>query len=89
VNLLPFNAVFYLNQYPDLQAACGNDTYKAITHWLDFGIDEGRRSSRAFDVSFYLSQYPDLQAAFGAKNYTAAFDHWLLYGMKEGRRGAP
>lgn len=61
----PFNASFYLAEYPDLQAAFGTDYQAALDHWMVYGIHEGRRGSPEFDVQFYLSKYPDLQAAFG------------------------
>ncbi len=90
LNLPVFNSKFYLGQYPDLQRAFGNTNYdSAAAHWILWGINEGRRSSRAFDVSFYLSQHSDLQAAFGSTNYLAAIEHWLQHGIKEGRRSSP
>jgi len=82
-----FNADFYLRHYADLRAAFGNDVTAARDHWLNHGLNEGRRGSREFDVQFYLNQYSDLRSAFGG-NFTAAVDHWLNYGLNEGRRGS-
>ena len=81
-----FDAVFYLQQYPDLQQAYGNDYYAAFTHWLYNGIYEGRQGSEAFDPVFYLQNYPDLQQAFGNDYYLALY-HWIYYGVYEGRQG--
>jgi uncharacterized protein YaeQ len=84
-----FDVQFYLNHYPDLKAAFGNNYAAAIDHWSNQGLPiEGRRGSREFDVQFYLGHYSDLQAAFG-NNYTAAIDHWLNKGLPiEERRGS-
>jgi len=84
-----FDAQFYLDFYPDLSAAIGNDLAAARDHWLQYGINEGRRGSRLFDVRFYLGHEPDLESAFGT-NYAAAFAHWINQGLPvEGRRGSP
>lgn len=88
VNAVVFNAAFdsdfYVNCYPDLKAAFGNDANAAYNHYLTYGIKEGRIASPVFDVKTYLGNYPDLQAAFG-DNYEAAYNHFLTNGMKEGR----
>ncbi len=85
-----FNAQHYLALYPDLQKAFGSQNYQAATtHWLTYGIREGRRGSLVLDPKFYLSNYQDLQKAFGATNYEAAIIHWLTYGIREGRRALP
>lgn len=83
-----FDPVFYLNHYPDLKAAFGNNYQAALNHWLNNGVFEGRRPSRQFDPVFYLNYYPDLLAAFGSGNYLAAYNHWLSTGLSEGRRSS-
>ncbi len=85
---LVFDAEYYLLQNPDLKAAFGNDHEAAQKHFLEQGIQEGRRGSAVFDAKYYLSQNPDLRAAFGDNNYEAAHNHWLEYGVDEGRSGA-
>ena len=88
VNAVVFNAAFdsdfYVNCYPDLKAAFGNDANAAYNHYLTYGIKEGRIASPVFDVKTYIRNYPDLQAAFG-DNYEAAYNHFLTNGMNEGR----
>lgn len=88
VNAVVFNAAFdsdfYVNCYPDLKAAFGNDANAAYDHYLTYGIKEGRIASPVFDVKTYIRNYPDLQAAFG-DNYEAAYNHFLANGMNEGR----
>ena len=83
---LDFDPSFYLDKYPDLQQAFGNNYYAAFNHWTTFGIKAGRQGSSTFDVKFYLETYPDLQQAFG-NNYIAATFHWFGYGIYAGRNG--
>ncbi|WNG29839.1 peptidase M10 [Cystobacter fuscus] len=82
------DTVFYVNNYSDLRAAFGNNWTAARDHWLNYGINEGRRGSADFDAAYYLSIHPDLVAAYGANNYAAAYKHWLPYGLNEGRRSS-
>ena len=84
---IDFDAEFYLNEYPDLRAAFGDDYQAARDHWVGSGIQECRRGSAEFDPRFYLDEYPDVAAAFG-HDCRAALDHWLRYGLEEGRRGS-
>jgi len=85
-----FNAQQYLSFYSDLQKAFGSQNYQAATtHWLTYGIREGRKGSLVLDPRFYLNNYQDLQKAFGANNYEAAINHWLTYGIREGRASSP
>jgi V8-like Glu-specific endopeptidase len=81
-----FDVNYYLQKYPDLQQAFGNDYYAAFTHWLNNGIYEGRQGSETFDPIFYLQNYPDLQQAFG-NDYYLALSHWIYFGVYEGRQG--
>ncbi|MBE9228430.1 PPC domain-containing protein [Phormidium sp. LEGE 05292] len=46
-----FNAPFYLATYSDLKAAFGNNYQKALRHFLDNGIQEGRVGSPAVSLS--------------------------------------
>lgn len=84
-----FDAAFYLDIYPDLEKAFGNDTAAAGQHWMTNGKKEGRMASPAFDSRFYLASYGDLKSAFGASNWVAAVAHWESNGVSEGRKGSP
>lgn len=87
VNSAVFNVEYYLNRYPDLAAAFGNDYAAAINHWLTSGIAEGRQGAPGFNSVIYLNRNTDVQAAFGAGNYRAAIEHYIQYGISEGRAG--
>ena len=83
---ITFDANYYLNTYPDLKAAFGNDSNAAYEHFLDHGISEGRCAKLTFDVAYYLNSYKDLQDAFG-NDYEAAYRHFITNGAVEGRSG--
>ena len=81
-----FDAEYYLNKYPDLKAAFGNDSSAALNHFITFGIKEGRQGCDDFSIDIYKGNYPDLRKAFGNNN-DAYVAHYLEYGLKEGRDG--
>ncbi len=84
---LVFDATYYTNKYPDLKNAFGSDATKLYTHFLNFGIKEGRQAHPVFDVKYYLSQHTDLQDAFG-DDYARALNHYVNIGYKENRKTA-
>ena len=81
-----FDAEYYLNKYPDLKAAFGNDSSAALNHFITFGIKEGRQGCDDFSIDIYKGNQPDLRKAFGNNN-DAYVAHYLEYGLKEGRDG--
>ncbi len=54
---LLFDAQYYSSLYGDLQTAFGGDQAALRAHWLDHGIQEGRRASPIFDCSSYFALY--------------------------------
>lgn len=87
VNYSPvFEPEYYLNKYPDLQNAFGNDANKALEHFVHHGMYEGRQGSENFDVYSYRARYDDVSNSYGddlAKYYM----HYINYGQYEGRDG--
>ena len=79
-----FNAEYYLNAYPDLRAAFGNDAQAALRHFIQYGMKEGRIGCSSFNVHIYRERYTDLQAAFGA-DLPAYYLHYLQHGYREHR----
>jgi hypothetical protein len=61
--------------------------FGAEWHWLNFGVNEGRRGSGRFGSRWYLAYYTDVAAAKGAQNYEGAIDHYFVSGRNEGRYG--
>lgn len=84
---LTFDADYYYNTYPDLQAAFGHDYDSLYRHYLDSGLAEGRSGSAEFNCLVYRNNYPDLQASFG-DDYRAYCVHYETYGKAEGRSAA-
>ncbi len=79
-----FDGVYYLNKYPDVKSAYGNNAISAFTHFVNYGMSEGRQGSDGFDVTSYRNRYPDLRMTFGA-NLPAYYLHYIIFGKSEGR----
>ena len=79
----------YLDRYPDLQTAFGDDLAAAEAHWNSHGKSESRFCAcnapiRNCNWQCYLDRYPDLKDAFG-DDLAAAESHWNIHGKNEGR----
>lgn len=82
-----FDADYYLNKYPDVNEWANGSKDRALDHFVNYGMSEGRRGSEAFDVYSYKTRYLDLRKAYGS-NLKAYYCHYLEYGMKEHRNGS-
>lgn len=51
-----FDAAYYYQNNPDLQASIGNNPAELLRHFVEVGISEGRRGNAAFDVKAYAAQ---------------------------------
>ena len=74
----------YLDNYPDLRSAFGDDQTAAAQHYTSLGQSEGRDCSCVCNWACYLARYPDLTSAFGS-DQSAAAQHWRSDGQSEGR----
>ena len=81
---LTFDAEYYYNTYPDLQAVFGMDPVALYQHYLAFGIKEGRFGSEEFNCVTYMNNYGDLRLAFGG-DYFLYCEHYEKFGKAEGR----
>ncbi|MBE6015181.1 MAG: N-acetylmuramoyl-L-alanine amidase [Lachnospiraceae bacterium] len=81
-----FNASYYANKYPDLRKAFGYDYMALLSHFIDYGMKEGRQGCELFNVYSYMRQYKDLRRAFGT-NLPSYYWHFCNYGYSEGRSG--
>ncbi len=75
---------YYYDNNPDLAAAFGYDTNLLLKHYVECGINEGRRAKESFDIGIYKWNYYDLAQAFGDNN-RAYVEHYIYYGQFEGR----
>lgn len=81
-----FDASYYYNTYPDLAQAIGMNKDALFSHFVTFGIKEGRNCSEEFNPQAYRERYEDLQSAFG-NNMAAYCRHYIQFGKAEGRNG--
>ncbi len=79
-----FNAEFYLDRYPDLKQAFGNNASLAFSHFIVNGIQEGRQASASFNVQSYKNRYQDLRINYG-NVLSAYYAHFSIFGFREGR----
>jgi len=79
-----FDANYYLNKYPDLKTAFGNNSSAALEHFVKSGMSEARQANDAFNVVSYKNRYQDLRRAYGSP-YQPYYIHYMLIGKNEGR----
>lgn len=60
-----FDADYYYQTYPDLQASIGNDPATLLSHFIKTGMAEGRNGNSQFNLKAYMYQNPDLMAVYG------------------------
>jgi hypothetical protein len=63
----------------------GLNDAQALSHFQQFGLNEGRKFSPFVDINFYHASNSDL-ASFSNKE---AFEHLQNYGVAEGRKFSP
>lgn len=82
-----YNFNYYVDANPDIKAAFGNDDLAVLSHFVNYGMKEGRCGCEAFNVLTYREKNGDLKAAFGddLKQY---YIHYMNYGKNEGRKAA-
>ena len=79
-----FDASYYYATYPDLAKAYGKNDAALFSHFINYGIAEGRSGSAEFNVNAYRERYEDLNAAYGDR-LRSYYDHYLSCGRAEGR----
>lgn len=84
-----FDHIAYADRYADLKEAFGYDKTALYTHYITYGIAEGRSADFSgtvseFDYIAYADRYADLKEAFGYDE-TALYNHYVTYGIAEGR----
>ena len=77
---------YYMAYNPDVARASSNNRDKAIEHFENSGIAEGRLGSPSYGSVDYLALNPGVAKAYGSTNYQGALSHLQNFGMNEGRR---
>ncbi len=80
-----YNYDYYINRYPDLMKAFGNNDIAALKHFVDYGMSEMRHGNEAFDINSYYLTYQDLRVSFN-RDWKSYYDHYMKYGKKEHRK---
>jgi hypothetical protein len=75
-----FDDEWYIAEYPDVVAT----GMEPLTHYLRFGVHEGRNPNPYFDTEWYLQKYPDV-AGVGANPLL----HFVKLGAMEERDPGP
>lgn len=81
-----FNCEQYMQLNPDIVNGGYNTPAMAWAHWLNHGINEGRRTSYGFNPGQYKEMYGDLAGIYG-NNMPSYYQHYGQYGASEGRWG--
>lgn len=81
-----YNYQFYRTCYEDLRKAFGNNEAAYFTHFLTYGMVEGRQACSGFRVEKYKDRYDDLNKLYGS-NLPEYYKHFCVSGKAEGRIG--
>ena len=81
-----YNYQYYVNYNPDILKTYGDDDKAVLTHFVQYGMSEGRQGNDDFNVYTYKNRYSDLRAAYG-NDLKAYYMHYINYGKTEGRTG--
>lgn len=79
-----YNYQYYIDRYPDIKAAFGDDDVAVLDHFVRYGMNEQRQAIGSFNVVSYRNAYQDLRRAFGT-NWKDYYLHYIKYGYKENR----
>lgn len=84
-NVAGFDEQFYLEAYPDVEAAIRQGRIRsACQHYQQSGRYEGRFPR--FNEASYLANNPDVAQAIRDGRYRSGYDHWRRFGRYENRR---
>lgn len=75
---------YYIEHNSDIKKLYENDDIKALEHFVQFGMNEGRQGCEDFNVKAYYNNYADLRNAYGS-SYSLYYLHYINWGKKEGR----
>ena len=89
--LHPFDAQFYADANPDVEAArLAGDVSSLHDHFVTQGYFERRQPhDLPFDARYYAAEYDDLAAAFAGASDATLQHHFNQHGWHEGRVGVP
>lgn len=80
-----FNPSYYALKNSDLKKVYGENPKDLFTHFLIFGMKEGRIASPDFNVQVYKERYIDLKKSYG-QSLPEYYKHYCTFGYSEGRK---
>ncbi len=83
-----FDAQYYHDNNPDVDASYGSDYNKLLNHYINNGVSEGRNASAVFNARAYKDNNPDLASAYG-NNWASYHEHFAVFGINENRVALP
>ena len=81
-----YNYTYYIANNPDVKNFCGGNRAKALKHFVQYGMAEGRQGCATFNAVSYAYRYPDLRSIY-KNNIKMYYMHYIYYGRKENRSG--
>ena len=78
---------YYISNNSDVVSVYGKDDLAVLSHFVRFGMSEGRQGRESFSVYVYRARYADIRLAYGS-DLKACYMHYLNWGISEGRTGA-
>ena len=75
---------YYIANNPDVKAVYGGNDTATISHFVNFGMKEGRQAISSFNVNTYRNRYPDLSQSIG-NDLPGYYLHYMYFGKSEGR----
>jgi len=79
-----YNFNYYIENNKDLYDVFRNEPEKAIEHFVNYGMNEGRQGNETFNVNGYKNRNLDLRRAFGS-DLTKYYLHYINNGINENR----
>lgn len=80
-----FNPVEYAEINPDVVAMVGKKDEKLLRHFIEYGMNEGRRANYIFDIDAYMRYNRDVVEKWNGKR-RECYLHYIENGRMEGRR---
>ncbi|MBQ9610923.1 MAG: transglutaminase domain-containing protein [Lachnospiraceae bacterium] len=75
---------YYISKYPDVKNAYGEDSYAALKHFVNNGMNEGRQAKESFNVYSYAYRYADIRRVC-KNNLKSYYMHYITNGSRENR----
>ena len=83
-----YDAAYYARNNPQLFIDIDRDEWKLIRHFVETGMNEGKRGSAEFDVMQYKDAHPELVSQYG-DDLKAYYIYYIEEGFTAGDSGTP